>query len=1042
MRLVEKFFPEHLKEPILRHIQFSVVPRIDQLVDEVYSAFKNDYYPGETVVVRLNDFRNDFKTRCIIREKAKFNAIYGEDGSVFRPAYAQYRVSRLDDNSEVVVDESQVTRDRNNFTKWFVKAFIKLCVTRSAKIGAPWIVKKKYADRYRIPTELPPELAHFKEETKGKKRKLVDLRPKGEGDASNGAHAGTPDKTRGKGANSWRKILSVPPSKGSPGIPTPPPPVKRVIQEDLTNPFELSVQKPLPHKMEELGEFVPDALESWSFLNVYRVPLLLDTFTFDDFLTAMKWSIHHRCTLQDEIFCAVLSGFCKVGAKELEFEFPEEFDEDSAPIKDDSDDDIFDDGLDAKKKDSGEGDKSDVKDEDDKDKVIDIPDSSDDSFYDEDTNKVEQYLNHRGQSYVDRLSKRLFKDGGWQIIMLGILYEVSHFKGWKEHIKEIFDRLAPLESSVNNAALLSHFQNLDAGLKIKALNILCTLLVNSPLIRTYLEKCMEESTSLRRDRLEKLRDYKVAYENAQNADKELRIIIDTLKANGANQDTPALTEEQIADAKKKTRRRGDLNLEPTEEELGYAKDNEELAVHLATRTAQLKIAQDLRAQRRVLEKEIVELDVQRIRYLGKDRLFNRYWWFENNGLPNIGGGKGAHDDDEDGDEAVVGAGAAGDDDDDDDEDLQQETFLMGRLWVQGPSEEDFITGLKIKDEMLLKWRKLSADFDEEEEEEKEKLKEEKEGEEKVDDQADKTSDENATQDEIKPVLSTKLPPKFIKLAEQVFAIKFDQDDKKIKSAADGRTLVDEYGATIAGLTPEQRKVIEEHPDPLFTALDWRYYDKVDEIERLIKWLDPWGKRESKLIKELNAVKDQITSSIEARRKALRLDTKTPEEIELEKTIAEIVISDTEPESEYDDDDEEDDDDDDDDGEDDDESSVSESPDESRRATRRSIAQAEKAAEEKRKREEQLREKIAEKEARRLKSRPAARIARRQEKKRKAKEHKRKRALLEESQEKLEKIREDLEMEHCLDWVNSAAQETLGYSHYEGPKKTRGRPTRK
>ncbi|ONH67848.1 Imitation switch two complex protein 1 [Cyberlindnera fabianii] len=917
MRLVEKFFPEHLKEPILRHIQFSVVPRIDQLVDEVYSAFKNDYYPGETVVVRLNDFRNDFKTRCIIREKAKFNAIYGEDGSVFRPAYAQYRVSRLDDNSEVVVDESQVTRDRNNFTKWFVKAFIKLCVTRSAKIGAPWIVKKKYADRYRIPTELPPELAHFKEETKGKKRKLVDLRPKGEGDASNGARGGTPDKTRGKGANIWRKILSVPPSKGSPGIPTPPPPVKRVIQEDLTNPFELSVQKPLPHKMEELGEFVPDALESWSFLNVYRVPLLLDTFTFDDFLTAMKWSIHHRCTLQDEIFCAVLSGFCKVGAKELEFEFPEEFDEDSAPIKDDSDDDIFDDGLDAKKKDSGEGDKSDVKDEDDKDKVIDIPDSSDDSFYDEDTNKVEQYLNHRGQSYVDRLSKRLFKDGGWQIIMLGILYEVSHFKGWKEHIKEIFDRLAPLESSVNNAALLSHFQNLDAGLKIKALNILCTLLVNSPLIRTYLEKCMEESTSLRRDRLEKLRDYKVAYENAQNADKELRIIIDTLKANGANQDTPALTEEQIADAKKKTRRRGDLNLEPTEEELGYAKDNEELAVHLATRTAQLKIAQDLRAQRR-----------------------------------------------------------------------------------------------------------------------------EKEGEEKVDDQADKTSDENATQDEIKPVLSTKLPPKFIKLAEQVFAIKFDQDDKKIKSAADGRTLVDEYGATIAGLTPEQRKVIEEHPDPLFTALDWRYYDKVDEIERLIKWLDPWGKRESKLIKELNAVKDQITSSIEARRKALRLDTKTPEEIELEKTIAEIVISDTEPESEYDDDDEEDDDDDDDDGEDDDESSVSESPDESRRATRRSIAQAEKAAEEKRKREEQLREKIAEKEARRLKSRPAARIARRQEKKRKAKEHKRKRALLEESQEKLEKIREDLEMEHCLDWVNSAAQETLGYSHYEGPKKTRGRPTRK
>ncbi len=146
MEIVEKNFPEHLKEPILRHLQFSTVPRIDQLVDDVYTTFKNDYYPGEAVMIRLNDYKNDFKTRCIIREKAKFNAVVDANNN-YRPAYCQYRVSRCDDNVEVVVDENQITRDRTNFTKWFVKTFIKLSVSRSPKIGAPWIVKSKYASK-------------------------------------------------------------------------------------------------------------------------------------------------------------------------------------------------------------------------------------------------------------------------------------------------------------------------------------------------------------------------------------------------------------------------------------------------------------------------------------------------------------------------------------------------------------------------------------------------------------------------------------------------------------------------------------------------------------------------------------------------------------------------------------------------------------------------------------------------------------------------------------------------------------------------------
>lgn len=52
--------------------------------------------------------------------------------------------------------------------------------------------------------------------------------------------------------------------------------------------------------------------------------------------------------------------------------------------------------------------------------------------------------------------------------------------------------------------------------------------------------------------------------------------------------------------------------------------------------------------------------MNRLRLLGKDRFHNRYWWFEGNGIEDAGGS-----------EEEEGTG-----------------FTMGRLWVQGPFEEE------------------------------------------------------------------------------------------------------------------------------------------------------------------------------------------------------------------------------------------------------------------------------------------------------------------------------------------------------------------
>jgi hypothetical protein len=1042
MKIVEDNFPEHLKEPILRHLQFSTVPRIDQLVDNVYSTFKIDYYPGETVMIRLNDYKNDFKTKCIIREKATFNAVL-DANNVLRPAYCQYRVSRVDNGIELVVDENQITRDRNNFTKWFVKTFIKLSVTRSPKLGAPWIVKQKYAERYRIPTDLPTELAHFKDKPKQAKRPVIAIRPK---ELLPKQKKGDADKntTNKKGHVSRAKIE----------VPKPPPPPKRTIEEDLKLSLETTIRKPIPHKLEELGDVVQDALETWTFLNIYRVPLILDTFTFDDFLSALKWdSSKKRCYLLDEIFSASLSGFIGPDRKSITIPIPEEFEEDDEEEGEeeaDSDQTVTNGKhLNGSVKEENEtpevqpnghdnnnnnNNKSGGDDED-QDENEDEDEDEDESV-EEETNRVDDYLTYRNTSWKERLQNRSFKDGNWQIILLGVLDEVRDIKSYTDTVLEIFDTLAPIDASVSPGNLQFHFfHNLSLRLRIKALSILFSLLVNSAPIRSHLDKCMEEATYQRRERSEKIREYKAIFQKAQDIDKESREWLN----KGATPNAPSSTNDQSTEPTNtnpshtsgKKRRRAGLTLEPTEEELKFAKGNEEYAKLLASRTAQLRLAEGLRLERRSLDRKISELDIQRVKYIGKDRLFNRYWWFENNGLPNLGGKGSKRVDEDDEDEDVLE-----DEEDEDDEYLQQETYLMGRLWVQGPSEDDLKYGLQLEADLIKEWKKLNEveeSSDQEDDDEDENGKEEKEKESKVDDIS--TAVKNEVKDESKPEAVVPLiPPKFIDSASKLFNVKFDALKSTVFST-DGHLLADEHGAFVLGIKPAQRKIIEEKPDPLLTCEDWRYYDNPEEITSLIKWLNQWGVRESRLLKELNNIKDQIISSISSRRKALRLDSKSEEEIRLLEIIENTVLTDSEAESSEESENEG--------SNSDDDSDISElesltaeptevEPHDSRR-TRKSIAQAEKLEQERREKEELIRKKIDERQAKRARSKPSLRIAKRELKKRKLKEHEEKKDLLEESKLQLSQLKQENELRRCLDWINQSAIEKLGHSHYEGPK---------
>ena len=279
-------------------------------------------------------------------------------------AFARYFVSLTNrTDEEALVDEEHIVRDRKTFTKQMLRSFLKNTVAREAWTGAPWLVKLKLANEYRINTEIPHHLRYEQQVAQRKtnltlkkgdyydgtsgiissffapQNRLPELKPKSHKSKNSQfnqfqrALANDPtfrfdrEMLPMNEAQSIQFVNQTPnfPPIASRGQPKPPPmpPVKYPI-EDLEVPLlpgtlhrpemkYLAQDPPLPQKPSEgvgsgiLMESVGPLLETWNTLNVYCEVYLLDSFTFDDYLEALQFkSDHVHCELLAEIHCAVL----------------------------------------------------------------------------------------------------------------------------------------------------------------------------------------------------------------------------------------------------------------------------------------------------------------------------------------------------------------------------------------------------------------------------------------------------------------------------------------------------------------------------------------------------------------------------------------------------------------------------------------------------------------------------------------------------------------------------------------------------------------
>ncbi|KAE8454128.1 hypothetical protein EG329_005052 [Mollisiaceae sp. DMI_Dod_QoI] len=858
---VEQAFPEALKGPILRRVQFQTISRIDTLVDLIFDEFRSDYYPGEAVTVHVVTGERLAGT---VRDKTRFGQKIMPDGSI-NPPFSRYFVS-LDNRpeEEAVVDDSHITRDRKIFTKQVLRSFIKKTVTREAWTGAPWLVKPDVALLYHIDTRVPP---HLRYESKAAERKqkqvqqkngqpdyegmvgsfqgngprLPELKPAPKSHKSKQQQGqqlakskqqpflnpapthqippqfvppplpyvshtfqatGPPPPVGPHYSNFHNSTFAFAPLASLPPAPPPPPPIKYPIEDLQVAPRHNAPQRP-PLKF--FSQDTPSAigktkgegngilmksigllLESWDTLNVYCEVFILDSFTFDDFVEAMQFSSEDvDCDLFVEVHCAALKILVSSEADGGKVQ---------VPLPDmDEDDEEEESGAEAsapptptpepEPKPKGRATRSSLaKAEAEALKAGPQP-APEPTPEPKSTHRAAEMQNDIG--WIDRLRKRDFKNGGWQIIMIGLLYQLSKSPRMFESCETLLKELAPLNMEPTLETAKQQYARLDVNLRIQALQILCILTAETKAFRAFMEECSEEMTTFRKEKIQWQRKRKDLIEELRLLNEERKIqlpanmppspvaehktISDVVMVDAQEEVHDSIDDEVIdtdedphqgrslrrgldrAAERKRKREAEQEKREKAEAEAKVPKQSKQFTKLLKDIQKKQEAIKDCENEIAIIDNDLREADCPRTRVLGKDRFWNRYYWFERNGMPYAGMP----------DSSTIEAG-----------------YANGCIWVQGPDDlerEGYI--------------------------------------------------------DMKPEWQNEYLQKF-------------------------------------NITVPERKKMEEGPTSVFTANQWGYYEDPEALDSLIAWLDTRGINEVKLHKELKLYRDRIIKNMEKRKEYL------------------------------------------------------------------------------------------------------------------------------------------------------------------------------
>jgi Williams-Beuren syndrome DDT (WSD), D-TOX E motif/DDT domain len=392
------------------------------------------------------------------------------------------------------------------------------------------------------------------------------------------------------------------------------------------------------------NDYLIDVMSTWTLLNVFGESLQLDSFTLDDCLDALRYQeVDYPCELISEMHCALLKALISPAGDTTVY-LPQPLQPQVDPITPEEED-------------------------------SDIMDTT--PFFPPEysalLNLRAQASKPGSQSWTDwrnKIYNRDFNSGGWQFIVLGILDELGNSPHLTAQVVEIMSYLIPRSEKLSRKTVKESYLRMDSALKVRTLHLLSQLVCQTPSVRDHIEECMTSMTELRKDKVDAQRERKVRIEELSTLEAELQPFTPPEEPNGMQEESDSASIDE-------TKRSVKASLKRKREE-----QEERLAT--ITRTKQynkrLKLVDSKRAEITACEDKIAQYDVelrekdcQRLRLLGKDRFYNRYWYLEGNGLVT-------------GEEGRAEAG-----------------YASARLWVQGPSFDDaayFLGGVGLNEQQM------------------------------------------------------------------------------------------------------------------------------------------------------------------------------------------------------------------------------------------------------------------------------------------------------------------------------------------------------
>ncbi|KAH7408643.1 ALG6, ALG8 glycosyltransferase family-domain-containing protein [Phaeosphaeria sp. MPI-PUGE-AT-0046c] len=422
---------------------------------------------------------------------------------------------------------------------------------------------------------------------------------------------------------------------------------------------------------------------AWDTLNVHDGIYMLDSFTFDDFVDAMRFADEEvDCELFVEIHCSILKQIVSESGKlqtslpklaEAEESDDESSDEESSPTPE-PEPPVRTTRSSLRKSEAQQLVRPHTPTPE-PPKVL---------------HSAEKFLDDF--DWVEQCKIRNFREGGWQSIVVGLLHRLSSDPKQEEGCNKILAQLVPANEEPTMESIASNYVQLDVNLRISALDLLLSLTIATEAFREELGKSGLEMTRLRKEKIDYQRKRKELADELCRLDLDRKIHlpantpaspiapkeemdIDASMTSVASETNDAAdvvegAEDSVAtksrlrqsnknkrkaaaeEARKEKAKKAKQEAEKTKKQ----KEWEKLLDSIEKKKAELR---ECEAQINELDDDLRETLVHRSKVLGKDRFLNKYYWFEHNGMP-FGG--------------VPTSSTA------------EYGYANGRLWVQGPDE--------------------------------------------------------------------------------------------------------------------------------------------------------------------------------------------------------------------------------------------------------------------------------------------------------------------------------------------------------------------